>query len=77
MPMYTYECSCCGRDVELIVNYEERDVDRQCDMCGGYLERVGIEKINLGSESYQMKAVLGSGAHVSGHFGKQARGKRK
>lgn len=86
MPMYTYRCRQCGMEVEEIVKYEERDAFRQHEgpdgfgkeRCGGALERnEGLERTHVGESAYQMQAILSSGAKVKGHFGKEAKRKKK
>lgn len=79
MPMYTYECPHCGAQAEHIVKYDERDNERCCAVedCPGKLVRAGVERVVLGKPSYQMKAVMSDGTHVSGHFGKSAALRRK
>jgi putative FmdB family regulatory protein len=73
MPIYTYLCKKCGKEVEQVVSYEKRDSDWKHEDCGGSLKWSGIELFCPGKESYQMKAITESGEHVSGHFGKTAR----
>ena len=87
MPIYTYWCRQCGAEVELIMSYDKRD-DQSLQhegpdgfgkkRCGGKLERnEGLERPNIGAPAHQMGAILGSGAKVKGHFGKEAKRKRK
>jgi hypothetical protein len=73
--LYTYICS-CGHEQEEIVDYERRDIEHiECEECGEAMRR-GIDAPQLGSTPYQMKAVLGDGSHVTGHFGKSAKRKK-
>lgn len=79
MPMYTFDCTDCGDEVELVVKYDDRDQSRlhseedEDSDCGGALVRRGVEPFKLGSEPYQMKAILQDGTKVKGHFGKTAK----
>lgn len=87
MPIFTYRCRQCGMPVEMIVLYAERDAQHYQhdgpdydgkERCGGKLERnLGLEKPTIGKPAFQMKALLGSGAKVKGHFNKEAKRKRK
>ena len=67
--------------MEQIRKYQDRekpDLHIDAEACGGELVRLGIELCRIGKETYQMKAVMGDGSHVAGHFGKDAvRRKRK
>lgn len=74
MPIYTYECPECGT-FDTIAKYAERD-DVKCP-CGKPATRYGVQPFNSGKPGYQMQAVLGSGAHLKGHFGKSAGSKKK
>jgi hypothetical protein len=79
--MYTFSCTDCGDELEIITSFEDRDRSRlhseeiEGSECGGALVRHGVEKINLGEASYQPGAVLSDGSVVKGHFGKTARKK--
>jgi predicted nucleic acid-binding Zn ribbon protein len=76
MPAYDYKCFSCGWTGEILqVPYEERN-DQPCFWCGKPLSlQVGFRAV--GAESYQMKAVMTDGSHVKGHFGKDAKRKRR
>lgn len=76
MPMYSYECSKCAVERELIVSYEERNHPHKCSACGTPMERL-LDAPKLGKPAYQMKAVMGNGEHVKGHFGKTAKRNKK
>jgi putative FmdB family regulatory protein len=77
MPIYTFICSGCGYQEEQLLKYQERDTPFTCPSCGDPMNRRGGEITHIGKESYQMKAVLGTGEHVKGHFGKDAKRGRK
>lgn len=70
MPMYTFRCA-CGLEEERMLEISERDSEFDCPNCGEPMARV-LEAPKLGRPRYQMQAVLGSGEHVPGHFGKTA-----
>lgn len=72
MPLYDYRCEQCGEQREQLRAMEARDAETHVCSCGGVLRRVIVEAPKLGKERYQMKAVLNTGEHVAGHFGKQA-----
>jgi putative FmdB family regulatory protein len=72
MPVYDYVCAQCKECCEQLRAVEERDAEMPVCGCGGVLRRVLLVAPKLGQERYQMKAVLGDGSHVAGHFGKQA-----
>lgn len=88
MPIYTYTCDKCLNVSEQIVKASERDALMTCeglalaqstqgrqDRCGGLLRREGVELFTHGKPSFQPGVVLGNGAKVKGHFGKDARKK--
>jgi len=77
MPIFTYECKKCGMAVERIVNRSDRDTPSPHDDCGGMLAWAGLDCPTVGKPGYQMKAILGNGAHIDGHFGKEAARRRK
>lgn len=84
MPIYTYKCKRCGADTESLVPYQGRDAPRFCKwikeddgICGGLLQRDGLDLPTIGKPAHQMGAVLENGAHVKGHFGKDAKRKRR
>lgn len=72
MPVYDYFCEQCGEHSEQLRAIESRDSQTHMCACGGVLRRVISAAPKLGKERYQMKAVLNTGEHVAGHFGKQA-----
>jgi putative FmdB family regulatory protein len=74
MPIYTFVCE-CGHEEEHILKADERDSEFKCPNCDGVLRWQGIERFTKGKPSFQSQAILGSGAHVKGHFGKEARKK--
>lgn len=77
MPMYEYQCVQCGAIEEHYVqNSGQRDDALECAKCGGEMERI-VSPFALGQSEYQMQAVLGSGAHLKGHFGKEAKRDRR
>ena len=77
-PLYSYKCQKCGKTVERVVKYEHRDNPwTHDDECGGKLSRGGLELCHFGKETYQCKAILGNGAHIPGHFGKEAKRRRR
>jgi hypothetical protein len=76
--------------LEQIVKYADRDKPMQHDgpngdeglghksVCGGSLELIeGLELPTLAKENYQCKAILANGAHIPGHFGKEAKRRRR
>ena len=74
MPLYTYQCSKCPNEEEHIVKFEDRDrAGLSCGRCGAPMDRAGVEPFKTGKPRHQMGAVLGNGAHVKGHFGKEAK----
>jgi len=88
MPLYSYRCRQCGELLEQVVSYRDRDKFIQHDgpngdagpgyksVCGGELIRKeGLEMPTIARETYQCKAILGNGAHIPGHFGKEAKRK--
>ena len=70
MPVYSYTCEECG-PCESICSYAERD-NQKCDSCGRIMMRAGVEYFRLGQPSYQMKAIMGNGEKVAGHFNRVA-----
>ena len=78
MPIYTYQCSSCGTQTDHLTSYLARDAEWfGCEKCGLRTERVKVQGWTMGKPAYQMQAVLGSGAHVKGHFGKDAARSKK
>lgn len=84
MPIYTYKCNRCGLVDEDLVIYQARDAPRFCKslrddggVCGGLLQRDGLDCPTIGKPEHQTAAILGSGAKVKGHFGKEAKRRRK
>lgn len=78
MPIYTYKCKKCGVETERVISYDKRDYALNCQFCDGVLSRLGqLERPTIGKPGYQMQAVLSNGAHVKGHFGKEAKRKRR
>ena len=85
MPVYTYRCRQCGTKVEAITPYGRRDSiirhdgpDSSGEECQGILKRdPGLERPHIGSGCYEMKAILGNGAKLTGHFGKEAKRRKK
>lgn len=53
MPMYEYQCSECGGEIELLLNYSERDLPRDHSMagCPGRLSRILAPPNFIGSRS--------------------------
>lgn len=75
MPLYTYECKECKCREENLVSIQDRDTASfLCPECGDETIRV-VDAPVIGKPGYQMKAVMGNGEHVPGHFGKSARKK--
>jgi len=63
-------------NLEQVVKYDDRDKFMQHEECGGELKRnEGLELPTIARETYQCKAILGNGAHIPGHFGKEAKRK--
>jgi len=90
VPIFQYRCRQCGLHLEQIVKYADRDKPMQHDgpngdeglghksVCGGSLELIeGLELPTLAKENYQCKAILANGAHIPGHFGKEAKRRRR
>jgi hypothetical protein len=89
VPIYSYRCRQCGLIEEHVVKYADRDKFMQHEgpngdegpgyksVCGGTLERQGVELFRAAKENYQCQAILANGAHIPGHFGKEAKRKRK
>lgn len=77
MPLYTYYCSVCGA-FDVLSAVVERNEPKRCT-CGEMALRGGPEGPGLvkpGGE-YQMRAVMDDGCHVKGHFGKDAKRRRR
>lgn len=73
MPLYTFACTECDFTDEYFLTMAERNsVGLLCDQCGGVLKRV-VDKPVIGKPAYQMQAVMASGEHIPGHFGKMAK----
>lgn len=70
MPLYDYRCRECGKEEERMVPADFRG--EQLCVCTGVMDRIFITAPKVGKERYQMKALLNTGEHVAGHFGKQA-----
>ena len=67
MPMYDFECE-CGYASERMLAISGRDEPQECPKCKKMMKRtVGAPALH--GESYQMKAILGDGTKVAGHFG--------
>jgi putative FmdB family regulatory protein len=78
MPIYTYKCNQCEKEFEHLIPMEDRDtVKLVCGKCHSRLIRIIDKPPYLAGEKYQMKAILGDGSKVSGHFGKSAPLQRK
>lgn len=77
MPIYTYDCAECERVVDVLVSYQDRDGEHACSVCGGSLVRHGVSGFQLGKSAYQMQAVLANGDHIKGHFGKDAKRRKR
>lgn len=80
MPIYTYRCRRCGVTEEHVTSYADRDtlLSHEGGDCDGLLERDGgLELPTFGKPAFQTQAVLGNGAHLKGHFGKEAIRQRK
>lgn len=75
MPLYVFECA-CGHRSEIFLEIEKRNTTQKCEKCRKIMGRV-IGAPAIHSEPYQMKAILGSGEKISGHFGKEAPRRRK
>ena len=71
MPIYQYECTKCGREFERVKAIRHRDELELC-ACGGNAKRVPAQAV-IGKPGSQMQAVLKNGAHLKGHFGKEAK----
>jgi len=67
MPMYEFECECGHREERMLL-IAERNEAQECPECGQPMARI-VGAPALHGEPYQMKAILGSGEKVSGHFG--------
>lgn len=77
MPVYDFECKKCGWVGELMnVRYEKRDT-QPCPKCWETLGGPIPAFRSVGKSAYQMGAVLENGAHLKGHFGKDAKRSRK
>lgn len=73
MPLYTYECEKCQKQLEHITSIDNRDkIKLECWSCGGRMYRIIDGAPALHGEPYQMKAILADGSRVAGHFGKEA-----
>jgi putative FmdB family regulatory protein len=78
VPVYTFDCESCGSTSDEIVSYRLRDIEPvACRSCGVGMRRRGISGFRLGKARYQMAAVLPNGDHIPGHFGKDARRRRR
>ena len=69
MPLYSYECTVCGK-FEQVTSYAERDA--VVCACGKAAQRAGVEKPSDRSSApaFKMQAIVGSGERRSGSFGK-------
>jgi len=81
MPLYNYKCSDedCAHEQEELMSVEENEKAKNmdlvlCEECGAVCLIIPTAP-NIGKPGYQMKAVLGSGEHIPGHFGKAAKKK--
>ena len=72
MPLYTFKCHDCDFEEDSIISMSERDtVQISCPKCGTFMKRM-MNAPTIGRPAYQMGAVMGSGEHIAGHFGKDA-----
>lgn len=80
MPIYEFECSDpkCGFRGAILVRYDERD-EQRCPDCGTVLVRDEIAETAPPNTKgvYEMKGILSTGQQVPGHFGVEAKGRRK
>jgi hypothetical protein len=58
------------------VRHDEKDNSLPCQ-CGGLMVWRGVESFAVGQPEYQMQGILSDGTHVPGHFGKDAKRRRK
>ena len=82
MPMYDYVCDTCGAEVERIVTISTRDVAVAHDGCGGLLHYAGVGLVNVGVPAPRMGAMIVDRnerkvTNVEGHFGKEAKRRRR
>ena len=77
MPLYDYQCEQCGTCVEAHVPYENRNADRVCVKCHGVMRKVWMKPPASGKPAFQMGAVTSQGQVIPGHFGKEAKLKRR
>ena len=78
MPVYTFECPACGCERDHVVSFDERDAGLfECGRCAVAMRRQAVSAFALGKPSYQMQAVLGNGDHLKGHFGKDAKRRKR
>jgi len=71
MPIYVFKCGKCGKCEEHILAIAARDHQMIC-ACGAIQHRL-LTSFTIGKQEHQTKAILGSGAKVKGHFGKEAK----
>jgi putative FmdB family regulatory protein len=75
MPIYTFRCPECEFEEETLLSHRELDKAKfSCPKCCTFMQRI-IDAPTIGKSAYQMGAILSSGEHVSGHFGKYAKRK--
>lgn len=77
MPIYTYFCRSCGHELERICKYEERLQEVQCPGCGNNVRWQGLELPTFPKDRPKMGAIMSNGDRVVGHFGKEAKRRRK
>lgn len=79
MPRYDYHCAGCGWTGPLIVALARRD-EQHCPGCTGPIvrEEIALTGPPNAKGGYQMHGIFGpQGQHVPGHFGKDAKRRRK
>jgi putative FmdB family regulatory protein len=76
MPLYTYICQGCGVEAEHLVRYDDRNNEQTC-VCGDKMVRRGLEGFAIGDAPQQMGAIFNDGSRVPGHFGRDAKRRRK
>ena len=77
MPAYDFECPQCGWKGEMLqVVYTERG-DQSCPRCDEPLGSPMPSAPVVHGPQYQMAAVMPNGEKIKGHFGKDAKRRRK
>ena len=76
MPFYTYQCGTCRVVRDHVASIADREKPQACE-CGGSMKRRGPEGCVVGSPAHQMGAIFSDGSRSAGHFGKDAKRKRK